>query len=110
VSAWSDAARVTVDVNTTIGDPHYLEDAPHIPTLLAVFRAYTGIQDAGPVSIGGGTHARLLPNGVNFGPAMPGEPYSGHSEHEFITRDQFLLNLQMYAAMLVELAGSVENP
>jgi dipeptidase D len=41
---------------------------------------------------------------------MPGEPYSGHSEHEFITRDQFLLNLQMYAAMLVELAGSVENP
>ena len=109
VSAWSDSAGVTVDVNTTIGDPHYLEDAPHIPTLLAVFRAYTGIQDAGPISIGGGTHARLLPNGVNFGPAMPGEPYSGHSEHEFITRDQFLLNLRMYAAMLVELAGRVEN-
>jgi dipeptidase D len=36
---------------------------------------------------------------------MPGEPYTGHSEHEYMTRDQMRLNLEMYTAMLVELAG-----
>ena len=39
---------------------------------------------------------------------MPGEKYTGHSEHEFVTEDQFRLNLRMYTAMLVELAGSIE--
>jgi dipeptidase D len=87
-------------------DPHYLEDAPHIPVLLAIFRHYTGREDAEPVAMGGGTHARLVPSGVNFGPSMPGEDYTGHSEHEFMSREQFLLNLQMYTAMLVELAGA----
>jgi dipeptidase D len=47
----------------------------------------------------------MVPNGVNFGPAMPDVPYTGHSEHEFMTRDQLMLNLQMYSVMLVELAG-----
>ena len=34
---------------------------------------------------------------------MPGATYTGHSEHEFITREQFLLNLRMYTAALAEL-------
>ncbi len=85
--------------------PYYLEDAPHIPVLLDIFEYYTGVPEPQPISMGGGTHARLVPNGVNFGPAMPGEVYTGHSEHEFITRDQLALNLAMYTAMLVELAG-----
>ncbi len=57
------------------------------------------------MAIGGGAHARLLPNGVNFGPAMPGEPYTGHSEHEYLERGQLLSNLEMHTAMLVELAA-----
>ena len=105
VAGWKDATGVDVDLNTIIIAPYYPEDAPHIPVLLDVFRFYTGAQEAQPISIGGGTHARLVPNGVNFGPAMPGEPYTGHSEHEFMTRKQFVKNLEMYTAMLVELAG-----
>ncbi len=84
--------------------PYLIEDAPHVPVLLDIFRHYTGIEDAEPISMGGGTNAQLLPNGVTFGPSMPGVPYTGHSEHEFITRDQFLLNLEMYTAVLAELA------
>ncbi|UCC71538.1 MAG: dipeptidase [Gemmatimonadota bacterium] len=88
-----------------VSPPHYPEGAPHIPVLLDIFEHYTGQPDPQPIAIGGGTHARLVPNGVNFGPAMPGEVYTGHSEHEFITREQIELNLAMYTAMLVELAG-----
>lgn len=90
---------------TAVYDPYVMRDAPQVPVLLEVFRHYTGQQDAAPIAIGGGTNARLLPNGVTFGPAMPGVPYTGHSEHEFITRDQFALNLEMYTAVLAELAG-----
>lgn len=88
-----------------MGEPYYVESAPHVPVLVDVYRHYTGQHDAGPVAVGGGTQARLLPNGVNFGPSMPGAPYTGHSDHEFVTVEQFRLNLMMQAAMLVELAG-----
>lgn len=94
-----------VGLRREITEPYYLEDAPHVPALLRVFRHYTGIDDAQPIAIGGGTNARLLPYGVSFGPAMPGEPYTGHTEHEFMTRDQLVLTLEIYTAMLMELAG-----
>jgi dipeptidase D len=35
---------------------------------------------------------------------MPRSVYTGHSEHEFITLKQLLLNLEMYTAVLAELA------
>lgn len=111
VEAWKRSAGVDeLTVALQLSDPHHLEDAPHIPVLLDIFLHYTGRAGAQPVAIGGGTHARLVPNGVNFGPSMPGETYTGHSEHEFMSREQFLLNLRMYTAMLVELAGAPPPP
>ncbi|TWX47849.1 dipeptidase [Colwellia hornerae] len=89
-----------------IGDPFIQNDAPHIDTLLAVFSHFTGIKDAKPIAIGGGTNSRLFPNAVSFGPSMPNANYTGHSEHEFITMKQFVLNLKMYTAALVELAAA----
>lgn len=105
VEAWSKATRIPVVLKSDVYDPHYVDGAPHIPVLLGVFAHYTGQADPKPISIGGGTHARLLPNAVNFGPGMPGEVYTGHSEHEWIGRDRMLLNLEMYTAVLAELAG-----
>jgi dipeptidase D len=106
VDGWqarSGISELTYEV--AVYDPYVAGDAPQIPLLLDVFRHYTGITDAAPISIGGGTNARLLPNGVTFGPSMPGAAYTGHSEHEFISRDQFVLDLEMYTAALAELAG-----
>jgi dipeptidase D len=37
---------------------------------------------------------------------MPNANYTGHSEHEFITMKQFVLNLKMYTAALVEMAAA----
>ncbi len=106
VQDWAEQRHIAAPAVAVQLTPAYLpEKAVQVAPLLTIFRHYTGIKDARPVSIGGGTNARLLPNGVNFGPAMPGAAYSGHSEHEFITRDQMRLNLQMYAAMLAWLAG-----
>ncbi len=106
VEQWEERSGITdVGVRIFTSPPYYVQDAPHIPVLLDVFEYFSGQPDPQPVSIGGGTHARVVPNGVNFGPNMPGDEYTGHSEHEYIGREQLRLNLKMYAAMLVELAG-----
>lgn len=104
LDAWQKKNLSLSKVSIQLSDPWIRHDAPQIPTLLSVFAHYTGIHNAKPISIGGGTNSRLFPNAVSFGPSMPGKVYSGHSEHEFISKDQLLLNLQMYTAVLVELA------
>ncbi|HEY0061892.1 MAG TPA: dipeptidase [Telluria sp.] len=87
-----------------LSEPWVQDDAPQLSTLLSVFSHYTGVADPKPISIGGGTNSRLFPHAVAFGPAMPGAVYTGHSEHEFITTRQLLLNLEMVTAVMVELA------
>ena len=105
LDGWRRRTGLPLDWTIDIGDPYYVHSAPHVPVLLDVFRHYTGRPAPGPISVGGGTQARLLPNGVNFGPAMPDEPYTGHSDHEFMTVERLRLNLRMYTAALVDLAG-----
>ncbi|NRR33263.1 dipeptidase [Oxalobacteraceae bacterium] len=102
--AWKVQRAPQSSMSAEIHDPWIQGSAPQVPTLLNVFSHYTGIANPQPVAIGGGTNSRMFPHAVSFGPAMPGTVYSGHSEHEFITEKQLLLNLQMYTAALVEMA------
>jgi dipeptidase D len=104
LDTWQTKHVTLKNVSIELDDPWIRKDAPQIPMLMSVFSHYTGIKNAKPISIGGATNSRLFPNAVSFGPTMPGMVYSGHSEHEFITTKQLLLNLQMYTAALVELA------
>ncbi|MDG1752324.1 MAG: dipeptidase [Thalassotalea sp.] len=105
IASWKlkNMADIT-ELDHYIGDPFVQGDAPQVPTLLSVFSHFTGIENAQPIAIGGGTNSRLFPNAVAFGPSMPGAEYTGHSEHEFITMEQFVLNLKMYTAVMIELA------
>ncbi len=106
IADWAKARELPLPaIEIALTDAYLPEQPKQVEPLLAVFRHYTGIHDVGPVSIGGGTNARLMPNAVNFGPTMPGKPYTGHSEHEFITREQMTLNLRMYTAMMAWLAS-----
>lgn len=104
LAQWQARRLPLANVTVRIGDPWVQKNAPQLPTLMNVFSYFTGMKDPQPVSVGGGTNSRLFPGAVSFGPAMPGKVYTGHSEHEFITEKQLLLNLQMYTAVLVELA------
>ena len=102
---WQGKHQVSISgLETYWGKPMVIEGAPHLETLLTVFEHYTGIINPQPVSIGGSTNSKLFPNALSFGPAMPGVEYTGHSEHEFITYEQFMLNLKMYTAAFIELS------
>ena len=104
LAQWQARRLPLANVKVRIGEPWVQKNAPHLPTLMNVFSYFTGMKDPQPIAIGGGTNSRRFPGAVSFGPAMPGKVYTGHSEHEFITEKQLLLNLQMYTAVLVELA------
>ncbi|QYJ96106.1 dipeptidase [Shewanella alkalitolerans] len=110
LESWQAQQSVSLKgVETYWGEPKLMDKAPHLQTLLSVFGHFTDTPSPKPVAIGGSTNSKLFPNALSFGPAMPGVEYTGHSEHEFITKAQFMLNLQMYTAAFVELAVSTEE-
>lgn len=106
INAWQQQHHIKVlALDTYWGKPMVMDGAPHLDTLLQVFGHFTGTKDPQPVSIGGSTNSKLFPNALSFGPAMPGKEYTGHTENEFITYEQFMLNLKMYTAAFIELAA-----
>jgi dipeptidase D len=104
LASWQARNLALANITVRTSEPWLRKDVPQLPVLMNVFSYFTGMKDPKPVAIGGGTNSRLFPNAVSFGPGMPGKVYTGHSEHEFITLKQLLLNLQMYTAVLAELA------
>ena len=105
VNQWENNNNNSItNLSITVKEPWVQTDAPHLDTLLSIFSHYTGVKNAKPISIGGGTNSRMFPRAVSFGPSMPNTEYSGHTEREFITMKQFMLNLKMYTAAFIELA------
>jgi acetylornithine deacetylase/succinyl-diaminopimelate desuccinylase-like protein len=51
-------------------------------------------------SFAGATSVHELPNGVQFGLAMPNVKYTGHTDNEFKTVEQFMLDLQIVTEMM----------
>ena len=108
LSAYSEKNNVNVTYEVSIDNWMYRDPTgAWLNTLLEIFTDTTGIE-AGPVSSPGSTTAKLLPNGVNFGPNMPGEPYMGHVANEFKRLDVFNLDLQMFTEMMVRI-GNLES-
>jgi succinyl-diaminopimelate desuccinylase len=83
---------------------YFSADSPMVQTLLGVYREQTGRQDS-PVSIGGASYARDLPNILCFGPVFWGETYPGHMPDESISIDHLLLNARIYANAIYKLAA-----
>lgn len=107
LTKWQDKHQVKLsDIESYWGEPMVMKDAPQQQTLLDVFAHFTGIVNPKPVAIGGSTNSKLFPNALSFGPAMPGVEYTGHTEKEFITHKQFMLNLKMYTAAFIELSAA----
>ena len=79
------------------------EDSELVSTLLRVYREQTGL-DGAPISIGGGTYAKAIPNLVAFGCQFPGEEGREHQPDEFITIENLMKNAQIIAQAMYALA------
>ncbi|PZN11761.1 MAG: dipeptidase PepV [Bacillota bacterium] len=84
--------------------PHHVPaDSEVVQKLLAVYREETGDGDARPLAIGGGTYARVLKNGVAFGPLFPGQREVAHEPNEFWAIDDLLRCTRIYARAIYRL-------
>lgn len=83
---------------------HYVpKDSPLVQALLKAYTDVTG-KEGYAFAIGGGTYAKVLPQGVAFGPVLPGEPEVIHCPDEYITIDNLLLATKVYAEAILNLA------
>ena len=85
--------------------PHHVDkDSFLIQTLQKVYEDATG-EKAELLSIGGGTYARSLKEGVAFGPLFPGSEDIAHQKDEYIDIEDMLRAAVIYAQAIYELAN-----
>jgi predicted dipeptidase len=105
VKAWATANAIAAEVSHSQGN--WMARDPKgawLSTLLNVFGDTTGLP-AEPVSTAGSTTAKLMPNAINFGPAMPGKKYTAHNAKEFKEVVDLDADMQMFTEMLVRIGN-----
>lgn len=101
------AIRNSINNSTvTIGgehDPLFIApDSELVATLLDAYTEITGLT-AKPISIGGATYARAMPNTVAFGPIFPGEESTIHQRNERESIDNLRKMYNIYKAAIRKL-------
>lgn len=80
--------------------PLYIpETHPAVQILLDAYEAVTGDRPA-PISMGGGTYCRFMPNAVSAGPVFPGEPELAHQTDEYESLESLRKGTHIYAEAL----------
>lgn len=83
---------------------HYVpKDRPVISTLSRVYEEHTGLT-AHLLSSGGATYAKIMSEGVAFGPLFPGKESTAHLTDEYAEIDDLLRAMAIYAHAICELA------
>ncbi|WP_226455471.1 dipeptidase [Pseudomonas sp. AF03-9] len=100
LSAWDKHTKVKVDFTYSVAEPMYRNpEGEWVKALLAVASENLGMEHKFGTSAGA-TSVHELPNGVQFGLARPEVKYTGHTDNEFKTVEQFLLDLQIVTEMM----------
>ncbi|WP_085656035.1 dipeptidase [Pseudomonas sp. B11(2017)] len=100
LAAWSKKNKVAVNFDYSVAEPMYRNpEGEWVKALLAVATENLGMKHEFGTSAGA-TSVHELPNGVQFGLARPEEKYTGHTDGEFKTNEQFLLDLQIVTEMM----------
>ncbi|CAN7379560.1 dipeptidase [Variovorax sp. LjRoot84] len=105
VKGWAAESQAKVEIDYQQGD--WMARDPKgawLSTLLNIFGDTTGLE-AKPVPTAGSTTAKLMPNAINFGPAMPGKKYTAHNAKEFKEVADLDADMQMFTEMLVRIGN-----
>ncbi|HAG72230.1 MAG TPA: dipeptidase [Gammaproteobacteria bacterium] len=95
LDAWVNSSNTNVTFDYSVGAPMYRNPEGAWVNALLDIATQTLEMPREFGSSAGGTSIHNLPNGVQFGLAMPDLKYTGHNANEFKTVDQFLIDLQI---------------
>ncbi|MDR6917626.1 putative dipeptidase [Pseudomonas sp. 3296] len=100
IGTWSKKSHVAATFDYSVAEPMYRNpEGEWVKALLAVASENLSMEHKYGTSAGA-TSVHELPNGVQFGLARPEVKYTGHTDNEFKTVDQFLLDLQIVTEMM----------
>lgn len=86
------------------GGFHYVDPNSFlVTTLMKVYKEVTKDTQAFPITIGGGTYAKFMDNGVAYGPLMPGREDVCHIANEYMLLEDFKNAILIYAKAIYEL-------
>lgn len=105
LQGWVDGSNVEVEFDLSAANPMYRNpEGAWVNALLDIATENLDMpREFG--SSAGATSIHELPNGVQFGLALPTEKYTGHNANEFKTIDQFLLDLQIVTETMARLGS-----
>jgi len=83
---------------------HMETDSFLVRTLMQAYRDVTNDTQTQPLSTGGGTFARSMPNIVAFGATMPSAPETEHQANEHAPIKDIKLSIEVYARAFMLLA------
>jgi predicted dipeptidase len=100
LDAWTQKSHIKPAFDYSIAEPMYRNpEGEWVKSLLAVATENLGMEHKFGTSAGA-TSVHELPNGVQFGLAKPDAKYTGHTDSEFKTTEQFLMDLQIVTEMM----------
>ncbi|NBH61397.1 dipeptidase PepV [Anaerotruncus sp. 80] len=90
-------------------DPIYFEkDSEIVKTLMKVYQDATGDMQSQPISLGGATYARAIPNAIAFGPVFPDQEELAHEANEHYSVADYERITEIYANALLELCKTIK--
>ncbi|MBE0449952.1 MAG: dipeptidase PepV [Clostridia bacterium] len=95
-----------IEISDWFGAPplFFKPNHPLVETLMKVYKTHTGDEKAKPITIGGGTYARAIPNAVAFGALFPGREDTMHQKDEYMQLDDFVKMTEIFASAIYELS------
>ncbi|UBM25205.1 dipeptidase [Pseudomonas sp. p1(2021b)] len=103
LGAWARGSHTSVAFDYSLDEPMYRNpEGEWVKALLDVATENLGLPHEFGTSAGA-TSVHDLPNGVQFGLAMPNVKYTGHNDNEFKTVEQFMLDLQIVSEMVARI-------
>lgn len=103
LGTWARGSHTSVAFDYSLDEPMYRNpEGEWVKALLDVATENLGLPHEFGTSAGA-TSVHDLPNGVQFGLAMPNVKYTGHNDNEFKTVEQFMLDLQIVSEMVARI-------
>jgi acetylornithine deacetylase/succinyl-diaminopimelate desuccinylase-like protein len=100
LDAWTRKSHITPVFELSVAEPMYRNpEGEWVKALLSVATENLDMAHQFGTSAGA-TSVHELPNGVQFGLAKPDVKYTGHTDGEFKTTGQFLMDLQIVTEMM----------
>lgn len=109
LSATCEEGGIEMKITSAMPSLYVDKDSEFIGVLLDAYRTCSGDCETEPISLGGATYARTIPNAVAFGPLFPYEEELAHEPNEFLSIESLEKMTLIYIEALKGLIAMVNR-